>query len=181
MKCRKQPKFLAGRPTPITELWEVRLPVKLWARIGEIARNRGVTFSTITRYCVFRLSGHTTLRWHEKLAELHREDKVECRKEVGLHRHVVCFYGEDLKLVRIMALELGLTVSAFIRLALRMYLRLLAMEKHSKRYVDDQQLFWRAIKIWLQILFCPQTEDRCPLFLRHLPLSFPPEWRWGYP
>lgn len=55
------------------------------------------------------------------------------------------------------------------------------MEKQSKRYVDEVILFWCAIKIWLELHFCPIAEDRCPLLLRHLPLSFPPEWRWGYP
>lgn len=71
--------------------------------------------------------------------------------------------------------------SAFIRLALRLYLRLFAMEKQNKRYIDEVILFWRAIKIWLELRFCPQNENHSPLLLRHLPLSFPPEWRWGYP
>lgn len=181
MQCRKQPRFLEGRPTPITDVWEVRLPTRLWEQICRLAHSRGVTFSTITRYCIFRLAAHHALRWKKKLLELHKEDRRAYNEAQGLHRHMVCFYGEDLKLVRIMALELGITVSAFIRLAVRLYLRFLAMEKQSRRYPDDKELFWRAIKIWLEVRFCPQVEDNSPLFLRHLPLSFPPEWRWGYP
>jgi hypothetical protein len=59
---------------------------------------------------------------------------------------MLCLYGEDEKLVRLAALDLGLTLTAFVRLALARYLGVLAMEKHSRRYVTDDRLKWEAIR-----------------------------------
>jgi hypothetical protein len=63
-----------------------------------------------------------------------------------MHRHMICLYGEDEKLIRLAAIELGLTLSAFIRLALELYLDALAMEKRSQRPVTDNDLTWEGIR-----------------------------------
>jgi hypothetical protein len=39
----------------------------------------------------------------------------------------MCLYGDDEKLIRVAAMDLGITMSAFIRLALELYLYLLAI------------------------------------------------------
>lgn len=181
MQCRKQPKFLENRPTPITDLWEVRLPARLWREIVRIARTRGKTFSTITRFCVFALAERSSLRWHKKFVELHKEDKAELKAAGEIHRHMLCLYGEDVRLIRLAALELKITVSAFIRLALRFYLRYFAMEKQSRRYPNDAKLFWLGIKRWITITLHAVNELSLPDYRRYVHQSFPPEYRWGYP
>ncbi|GAB4434038.1 MAG: hypothetical protein OHK0011_17150 [Turneriella sp.] len=169
---------MEGKPTPITDVWEVRLPPRLWAQICAHARKRRKTFSTITRLCVFALAERSGLRWRRKLKELHEQNRAECSRAERLHRHMVCLYGEDVRLVRLAALELGVTVSAFIRLALRFYLRYFAMEKHSPRYPTDNLLFWRGIKRWAQIQQHARNHLTLPATRRYLYLSFPPTAWW---
>jgi hypothetical protein len=48
-------------------------------------------------------------------------------------------------------MDLGITLSAFIRLALELYLYLLAMEKHSKWHVTDAHLVENAIRLVQQM------------------------------
>lgn len=181
MQCRRQPRFLEGRPTPITDVWEVRIPQKLWCTIVRIARSRRKTFSTITRLCVFALAERSALRWRSKLRELNQLDKEELKAASCVHRHMLCLYGEDAKLIRLASLELKITVSAFIRLALRFYLRYFAMEKHSRRYPTDAILFWKAIKRWIAITLYATNEFSLPDTRRYIYQSFPPDYRWGFP
>jgi hypothetical protein len=180
MKCYKQPSFLRDKPTLITELWEVRLPVRLWQEIRRVARLRHCTYSTITRFCAFRLAERASLRWRKKLLQLRAQDSREY-KEGQLHRHMVCLYGEDAKMLRLAAIEMGVTVSALIRLTLRLYLRRLAMEKHSKRHVSDAFLFWYAIKRWAKITLFACNDYALPAERQYVYQSFPAEWRWSYP
>ncbi|GAB4440099.1 MAG: hypothetical protein OHK0011_22610 [Turneriella sp.] len=81
--------------------------------------------------------------------------------------------------MRLAALELGITVTAFVRLALRLGLRHLAMEKQSRRYVSDTFLFWRAIKRWAHVKLHATNHLTIPDIRRYLYSSFPPEMRWG--
>jgi hypothetical protein len=180
MKCSRQPAFLRDKPTPITELWEVRLPIRLWNQIKRIAALRRLTYSTVTRFCAFRLAERSSLRWRRKLRELHAQDKREY-KAGQLHRHIVCLYGEDAKMLRLAAIELGVTVSALIRLTLRLYLRHTAMEKQNQRHVSDAFLFWNAIKRWIKIPLFAYNDYSLPAERRYLYQSFPPKSRWGYP
>jgi hypothetical protein len=180
MKCLRQPAFLNDKPTPITEIWEVRLPLSLWQKIQRIATVRRKTFSTITRFCVFQLAERAALRWHKQMVELHQQDSREIR-ESEIHRHMVCLYGEDAKLLRLAALELGISVSAFIRLALRIYLRYLAMDLRSGRAVSDALLFWKAIKRWFKIPTSATNHLSLPARRSYFYQSFPPEYRWKYP
>lgn len=180
MKCPRQPTFLRDKPTPITELWEVRVPIRLWLEIKRVANLRQCTYSKITRFCAFRLAERSSLRWRKRLRELHQQDRREYR-EGQLHRHLVCLYGEDAKLLRLAAIEMRLTVSDLIRLALRLYLRRLAMEIHSRRHVSDTFLFWNAIKRWVAIPTFRYNQHGLPAHRQHFYQSFPPDWRWGYP
>jgi hypothetical protein len=180
MKCTRQPKFLAGKPTPISALWEVRLPISLWQRVCAIAELRETTFSAITRFCVFALAERNRLRWRKTLSRLKEVDKKEYA-EGKHHRHIVCLYGEDARLLQLAAMELGISVSALIRIALRLYLRRLAAEIHSRRYITDACMFWRGIKRWIAIPLTALNDLTLPTLRSFSFYSFPPELRWGYP
>ncbi len=183
MKCTKQPAFLEGKPTPITDVWEVRLPQPLWQRIRATAKAHRTTFSTITRLCVFELAERSSLRMRAAFTNMAKTNSTECK--VGdLHRHMVCFYGEDVLLVRMAAMRLGITVSAFIRLALKLYLRHFAAEFHSKQprvQITREMIFWRGIKRWISIAVTAVNEFSIPSVRNYTFLSFPPEERWGWP
>lgn len=58
----------------------------------------------------------------------------------------MCLYGEDEKLIRLAAMDLGITLTAFVRLAIELYLPLLAMEKRSRRIISDSDLTWEGIR-----------------------------------
>lgn len=174
MQCYRQPSFLKGKPTPIAEVWEVRLPTRLMDTLRKIAGQRGKTLSTITRFCSLPLADRTKLRWLRHMRSLQKLDKQEY-SQGRHHRHLVCLYGDDALLLRLAALRLRISVSAFIRLALRLYLNSIAMENQSKRKVTDDMLYWLGIKRWCRI---PLEATAIPIRRRYLFLSFPPEWRW---
>ncbi len=181
MICRTQPNFLADKPDRITELWEVRVPRSLWLRIKAIALQKKVTFSQITRYCSFVLAERSSLRMSRALQKLVMADRMAYREAENLHRHMVCFYGEDVRILRLAAMQLGVTVSCLIRVALHIYLRHFDMEKHNHRNPTDVALFWRGIKRAVNLLLYP--ENTYGNFCKRIYLlqSFPPEMRWGWP
>jgi len=90
---------------------------------------------------------------------------------------MICLYGEDVKLLRLAAMRLNLTVSAFIRLALWLYLPRLAMEKRSKRFVTREALFLLGTKRWMLIPYAALNHDHRPALRRFAFASFPP-WYW---
>lgn len=147
MLCRKQPRFLADKSVHITHLLEVRLAPLHWNRIKLASLRRRRTYSTLTRYCMMRLARKCSLRWTPKLRRVEigvRQGLAEAR---DMHRHMMCLYGEDEKIVRLAAMELGLTITAFVRLAIELYLGTLAMEKQSRRLVTDAQLTCEGIRL----------------------------------
>lgn len=91
----------------------------------------------------------------------------------------MCLYGEDMIMIRLAALRLNLTVSAFIRLALELYLQQLEMEIHSNNAVTELEYFWRGIKRWLTLPLTVLNEDNIPMMYRYLFSGFPPEMWWG--
>jgi hypothetical protein len=150
MQCMRQPKFLLGKPVQIANLIEVHLPAGQWRTIVHMARKRGWTFSMMTRFCVLRLASKCQIDWTTRLQEAHDKAKLRisiARAEGGVHRHLMCLYGDDEKLIRVAAMDLGITMSAFVRLALELYLYLLAMEKHSRWYVTDAHLVENSIRL----------------------------------
>jgi hypothetical protein len=96
----------------------VHLSPRLWSGVRQAARKRHVTYSWITRFCAFRLIERQALRTHRMVG--YAKQQVQKEKEISSekHRHLVCFYGEDIKFVRYAALELGISVSVLIRIAL---------------------------------------------------------------
>lgn len=146
MKCRKQPRFLEDKAVQISNLLEVRLAPYQWNRIKLCAWRRRRTYSTITRYCVLRLARKCSLRWTMKLQTATESVREGLNIAQDMHRHMMCLYGDDEKLIRLAAMDLGLTMAAFIRLAIELYLPALAMEKRSNRVITDTDLTWEGIR-----------------------------------
>jgi hypothetical protein len=119
MKCRKQ---FRGHKLPISNLWEVQLDDHIWAQLKRCAYGRNCSFSWITRYCVFRIVRRKHLKLSTAMEKLSSDVKLKYRTAPRAHRHILCLYGEDEKLLRITAMELNMTVSHLIRFALYKYL-----------------------------------------------------------
>ena len=126
-----------------------------WQKLTLIAKQRKVSYSTVARYCVFRLIEQKELKMNEAWLDLHAQNRASLAEENAIHRHLVCLYGEDVVMLRLAAIRLRISVSALIRLALVLYLPTLAMENHSSRTVNSEELFYLGIKRWLRI---EQTE-----------------------
>lgn len=177
MKCQRQPAFLSNRPTPITDVWEVQLSPRLWNHLAILARTRACTYSTISRFCIFRLAEPEQLRDFRLFQRVIPEIRQDTALNKKVHRHMLCLYGEDVKLLRLAAMRLNLTVSAFIRLALWLYLPRLAMEKHSSRFVSEEKLFLFGTKRWMLVPYAALNLERNPALRRFAFASFPP-WFW---
>ena len=179
MKCKSQPAFLRDRPAKIEDIWEVRLTDPLWKRINASSQKFGVSFSGISRYCVFRLAEKGTGLRPDRFKKYLTELKETHGGKAPLHRHMVCFYGEDIKLVRLAALEMGISVSMFVRLAISLYLPRFEMEIHNKKAVTTQELFWLGIKRWIQVTQTKINNLGIPTFRHFTFCSFPPNNWWG--
>ncbi len=177
MKCKRQPRFLENRPVQIRELWEVHLSVETWQQIRTISRKRKTSCSALVRYCVFRLISAENLRWNALYEKAHRAGSG---RGTHYHRHLLCLYGEDVVQLRLAAMQLRITVSALVRLALKLYLPRLAMEIHSRKYVSDEKLFWHGTKFWQKIHFRALHHNRQPMITQQLFQSFLP-WHWWPP
>jgi hypothetical protein len=178
MTCRKQPRFLAQKQIQITNILEVRLAPKQWNKIKIASWQRNRTYSTITRYCVLRLARKCSLRWSGKLHETIGEVQRGLAVAKDMHCHMMCLYGEDEKLIRLAAIELGLTLTAFVRLAIELYLRTLAMEKHSKNFVSGQDLKWEGIRLTQEIQIFAANVGGWPLLRDLSCIPFDMESYW---
>lgn len=147
MQFYRQPRFLQDKPVRISHVLEIRLAPTHWNRIKLEAWRRRRTYSTISRYAVLRLARKCSLRWTPQLQHAVADVRQGISIAQDMHRHMICLYGDDEKLIRLAAMELGLTISAFVRLALERYLPLLAMEKHSHWRVTDKDLTWDGIRL----------------------------------
>ncbi|HRP69571.1 MAG TPA: hypothetical protein PLY93_08570 [Turneriella sp.] len=145
------------RSIKIMNILEVHLPPIQWERIVSLAVTRKKTFSTITRYCVLRLARKKNLCWNPVLITAHSKAKGGVQITDKVHRHVVCLYGEDEMLIRLAAMHLRITMSAFIRLSLELFLGHLAMEKQGYNFVTDEQLKWQAIRFIER--YTPHTQN----------------------
>lgn len=181
MKPKTQPIFLLNKPIQIQDSWEVRLPLPVWDRIRHLSGYRKCSYSRITRYCIFRLAEYANLRWSTQLTAAYTRASCKSLQSAAEHRHIVCFYGQDIILVRMAALRLGITVSGFIRLALELYLPRLELEIHSQKGVSAEALFWLGIKRWLCIPLTAINTLGLPTMRRFLFSGFPPETWWKTP
>lgn len=170
-----------AKPVKIADVWEVTLPPKLWRSLVSCSRFRKSSYSWVTRYCVFRLAESQNLRWSKSLAKIYNDVRTEVAQGGKLHRHMLCLYGEDIKLIQFAAMQLGISVTAFVRLALAMYLARLAMETHSSKAVTPAEFFQLGIKRWLQIPWRALNIARIPHIRQLLFNGFPPHLWWGAP
>ena len=180
MKCRRQPAYLLSKSTPITDVWEVRLSENYWAILANSARKRRCSLSNITRYCIFRLAERQNLSWRKFLLKAAIQVKADTPSGKEGHRHLVCFYGEDIKLVRLAAMTLGISVSAFVRLALFLFLPRLALEIHSRKSVSPKELFYLGIKRWQHVHHAALNYFHIPHLRRFAFSNFFP-WQWWPP
>ena len=162
---------------PIQNVWEVKIKGDVWEKIQMLAQTKKVTYSWIVRFCVFtaitmapnQVSGVE----NPTVSHLMTQDNSGTKNTKSIkgpkkksHRHKLCLYGEDEKLLRISAMELGITVSAFIRICLDQFLETV----EDAEYAD---LFSRGIKLG--------KEYRLYKHLRHQPCRKAEGCRWGFP
>lgn len=181
MKCQRQPSILKNKPVKIAEVWEVHLTVSMFDALKAEAGRRRCSFSAVTRYCIFQLAERSGLRSFGCLRLRISAQREDLSREKMKQRHMVCLYGEDAKLLRFAAIGMGITVSAFIRLALEIYLPQLAMEIHSRRSVSVSQFMHYSIKRWKTIPQVAINQFGLPHVRRFLFNGFPPEEWWGAP
>ncbi|AFM12768.1 hypothetical protein Turpa_2122 [Turneriella parva DSM 21527] len=167
MRFSRQPRFLEQSNVQINNVLEIRLAPKHWNRIKITAWQRRRTYSTISRYCVLRLARKCSLRWTARLETATAGVRRGLEIAQNTHRHMMCLYGDDEKIIRLAAMELGLTLTAFVRLALELYLDSLAMEKHSNGFVSNQKLTWEGIRFTEEIQIYAENGGGWP-FLRSL-------------
>lgn len=177
MKCLRQPAFLSNKPTPISDVWEVHLSPRIWQYLRQLSHRRRCTYSTITRFCIFQLAEFEQLRRRPLFIQANSEIRRDSAHAAEFHRHMVCLYGEDVLLLRLAAIQLNMTVSAFIRLALWLYLPRLAMENLSHSKVTSEQLFNLGTKRWMVISRSAVNHEHCPAIRRFAFATFPP-WFW---
>lgn len=112
----------------VTDVFEIQMRVDMWVKIADCAKRHDVTFSWVTRFCLFEvlkkyadvLNEIELQNYLEKDNLLH--DKEQKRR---LHRHKLCLHGNDAVHVRFVAHKLGLTISQLLRVCVRMYIQLL--------------------------------------------------------
>ena len=156
MKCRKQLRY---HKIPISSLWEVHLDVHVWTRVVKAAKNRGCTISWITRYCVFRLARKKNLYMRQAMKIHSNELKSKYTNLQCYHRHIICLYGDDEKLLRIAAMQLGITVSHMIRMALYWFLP--KVENFSIKW---QEIYYHGTKICRFLSFVRKSMLKIPFF-----------------
>jgi hypothetical protein len=178
MQCRKQPRFLKDKPVQITHLLEVNLAPIHWNRIKLCSWQRRRTYSTITRYCALRLARKCSLQWTPKLR--HTVSGVQQGLAIAkdMHRHMMCLYGDDEKIIRLAAIELGLTITGFVRLAIELYLQTLVMEKRSQRLVTNNSLTWEGIRFIQEIQIFAVNGGSRPFYRNLTCLAFDPDSYW---
>ena len=63
MHCQTEHPYLRNKQVQINDVWEVIISIKVWMQIRKIAKERNCSYTTITRYCAFRLAEKEKLRW----------------------------------------------------------------------------------------------------------------------
>lgn len=178
MQCRSQPDFLKERPSQVTDVWEVKLPQQIADLLRKTANKRRCSYSSVTRYCAFRLAEKENLKWRPLVLKGRSEMNRNPTPANERYRHMVCFYGQDIRLIKLAALALNISVSEFIRIALWLYLPRLVMDNHNRRFVSDAELFWFGIKRWLSIPLQSLNNTGQPHMRRFLFSTFPPTHWW---
>lgn len=132
MKCNKKPFNNETAETVISGIIEVLVPLSLWQRIKKVKKkNPSLTYSWISRYALFKLlrrSGHERFIGNPKLQRLRKDDRNYSKAREKCHRHSLCLYGSDEESIQQLSLELRISISALVRIALLWYLQELEVE-----------------------------------------------------
>lgn len=119
MKINEKPFGNPNAKGDITGVFEILIPNELWEKITTAQRKHvKFTFSWITRYSLSRLVGRNKFWARAKFADLLREDKRSSKRRNVCHRHLICLYGDDYKRLKIFSAEIGISISALVRIAL---------------------------------------------------------------
>jgi hypothetical protein len=173
MKCKKQFRF---HKIPIANLWEVHLDIKLWKRLCIAALDRGCSISWITRYCVFRIARKRVKKMPFAMKIHSNELKNTHHQAEKYHRHILCLYGDDEKLLRLTAMQLGVTVSHLIRLALYWFL-----PKVEKMRVDWNQIYYHGTRICRFLDISRKNMHKIPFYDTLFYTKWPIESWWKRP
>jgi hypothetical protein len=92
------------------------------------------------------------------------------------HRHIMCLYGEDEKLLRITAMELNMTVSHLIRLALYKYLPIV-----EKRTFHWRFIYYYGTRITRYLDISRANQVKFPFFDHIFYTKWPIESWWRRP
>jgi len=169
MRCLRQNKY---SKLEISSLWEVHLEEDLWQKIKIVAKEHKASFSWITRYCVFRLARKKNLSMR-KAMEIHNKKIKIHQKSVTHHRHLMCLYGSDEKLLRIAAMQLGMTVSQMIRLALHWFL-----PKLEKKITKWEHIYYHGTKICQHLSLTRSIQWKFPIkdLIQYQPWAYTAWW-----
>jgi len=133
----------------VEEVWQVRIQNNIWQSIRIQAIKRKTTYSWIVRYCVFRFLSDQSFQLDENFIELYLKSKAifftdsdNETTEKDYHRHQLCLYGDDIRVIKMIATMFDINVTDLVRMALIRFLPLFGENK-----VDEEDFYWHGIKI----------------------------------
>lgn len=162
MRCQKQPLFKIKEP--IANVWEAQIDLELWQRIVKVKKLLKVTYSSVVRFCVFRMID-SRIDFESIAMDIHSCCKPGRRNS---HRLQLCLYGNDEKRLRILALKIGVPVVQFIRIAILKYLHILEKIRKINYKKNEPQKVRKFIKQVLHIkdsVFSNRSQERWHNFI----------------
>lgn len=147
-----------------------------------ISEGRGVSYSWVVRYCLFRLisrrdpvaffagAGSEGAKGGVITATNRR---AYCQKFAGaFHRHKLCLYGEDEATIRVVACQLGVTMTHLVRFCLEYGLE--ALERYDAfgggRF-HAAAFYWLGIKRVRGVEFPIRNSQFAAILLKRYPKS----------
>lgn len=140
----------------IKDVWQILIDVKTMQRIRQIAIKRKTTLSWVVRYCTFKYISSRPLIWNKKAQELfdatnpNRRKKLDFNFENKWHRLQLCLYGSDIRTLQITALQMDITVSDLVRMAIQNIIDELTSIPPS-----NTEWYWKGIKLIANYLPSP--------------------------
>lgn len=150
----------------ITGVLEIRLCRESWGVIEGIAEARGVSYSWVVRYLLFRFIKRGNISSFVGFAGNPRYDVLPEPSRFGAanleawrrrdgaslrgakHRHRLCLYGKDELYIRLATASLGCTMTHLVRLALEVYLLGLSSSKGRRT-----AFYWLGVKHYKAVKF----------------------------
>ena len=157
---------------------EIRLCAETWDKVKRVAISRESSYSWVVRYALFRLIKHRNPKDYAKnvidsrISPDSNEESTyddfnnqvrEMRHGSSIkHRHRLCLYGDDEIFVRLIAAQVGCTMTHLIRLALQMYLdsMLRICVRRGLRRFREAAWYWLGIKSYYDVEFHNIVNDK---------------------